>query len=114
MTHAEIQTMLNAVAPTAYYQFPMPGQEPPFICFYVDGSSDLQADNINYQKVDRIVVELYTRDKDFSLESKIEEAFRNNMLTWERTEQFLDDERIWVEVYELNVIITEGNENAGY
>ena len=109
MTHEEIKTMLNAVAPTAYYQFPIPGQEPPFICFYVDGSADLQADNINYQKIDRLVVELYTRDKDFDLESQLEEAFRDHMLTWERTEQFLDDERIWMEVYNLNVIITEGN-----
>lgn len=109
MTYNEIKTMLNAIAPTAYYQFPIPGQEPPFICFYVDGSADLQADNINYQKIDRLVVELYTMNKDFNLEGQLEEAFRDNMLTWERTEQFLDDERIWMEVYNLNVIITEGN-----
>lgn len=109
MTHEQIKAMLNAVAPTAYYQFPIPGQEPPFICYFVDGSEDLQADNINYQKIDSLVVELYTRDKDFDLESQLEEAFRDNMLTWERTEQFLDDDRIWMEVYDLNVIITEDN-----
>lgn len=109
MTHEQIKAMLDDIAPTAYYQFPIPGQEPPFICYFVDGSADLQADNINYQKVDHIVVELYTREKDFDLEGQLEEAFRDNMITWERTEQFLDDERIWMEVYDLNVIITEGN-----
>lgn len=109
MTYAEIKTMLDGVAPTAYYQFPIPGKEPPFICFYVDESNDLKADNINYQKVDHVVVELYTREKNFPLEAQLEEAFRNKMLTWDRLETFLDDERLWLQTYDLNVIITEGN-----
>ena len=110
MTYTEIKTMLDGVAPTAYYQFPIPGKEPPFICYYTGPSKDLKADNINYQKVDNVVVELYTRNKDFNLERILEESFRENMLTWDRNEpEFLDDEQMWVEVYDLNVIITEGN-----
>ena len=115
MTYAEVKTMLDAVeissnvsVPNAYYQFEDDtGIIPPFICFYFTGSRDLYADNTNYQKIDHLVVELYTKEKDFTLEAKLEGVLNSNGLTWSREETHLDDERMYVEVYDMDVIITE-------
>lgn len=115
MTYSNVKTMLDAVeissnvsVPNAYYQFEDDtGIIPPFICFYFTGSHDVYADNSNYQKIDHLVVELYTKEKDFTLEAKIEGVLNSNGLTWSREETHLDDERMYVEVYDMDVIITE-------
>ena len=115
MTYSDVKTMLDAVeispnvsVPNAYYQFEDDtGIIPPFICFYFTGSRDVYADNSNYQKIDHLVVELYTKEKDFTLEAKLEGVLNSNGLTWSREETHLDDERMYVEVYDMDVIITE-------
>lgn len=114
MTREEIATMIGGIGvPFAYYQFPdNTGQNPPFICFYFSESDDLYADDSNYQKIDRLIVELYTSNKDFDLEDAVETTLNYNGLTWTRSEQYLDSEKLWMEVYETNVIITEGEINA--
>lgn len=114
MTRKQIADMIKSVGvPYAYYQFPNNTQQvPPFICFYVDSSRDLYADNTNYQKIDHLVIELYTNNKDFDLERTLEATLNGNGLTWTRAEQYLDDERLWVAVYDTDVIITEDQNNA--
>ena len=67
MTYKEVSTMVKSIGlPYAYYQFPEGTAEaPPFICFYWSEDNDLKADNINYQKIERLNIELYTDNKDF-------------------------------------------------
>ena len=110
MTRQEVATMISGIGvPFAYYQFPdNTGQNPPFICFYFSGSEDLYADDLNYQKIEHMFVELYTSNKDFDLEDAVETALNYNGLTWTRSEQYLDDEKRGMEIFETNVIITEG------
>lgn len=120
MTYADIKTMLDTVeisegvpVPNAYYQFDEnTGIKAPFICFYNTGSQDVYADNSNYRKIDHLVVELYTKYKDFQMEAALEGAFRSSGLTWTREETHLDDESLYVEVYDLDIIITEEEDNA--
>jgi hypothetical protein len=109
MTYSDVQTMLAQVdIPTAYYQFPdNTGIQPPFICFYYSGSRDVYADNQNYQKIEHLVVELYVREKDFTLESTLESALQSSGLTWTKEESYLDDQGMIVNVYDTDVIITD-------
>ena len=67
MTYKEIATMVRSIGlPYAYHQFPEgTEQKPPFICFFFSNSNDLYADGENYQRIDTLNVELYTREKDF-------------------------------------------------
>lgn len=109
MTHAEVASMINGIGiPYAYYQFPDDsGQEPPFICFYYPNNNDVVADNTNYQKVEHLVVELYTDNKDFDLEHSVESALSANDLVYSRDEEYIDSERMYMITYETDVIITE-------
>ena len=109
MTTQEVFTMLSGTnLPVAYYQFPDDTpKQPPFICFFYTGSNDVLADNTNYQKVERLVVELYTDNKDFALESEVEAVLNANGLVYTREETHLDSERMYEVIYTTDVVITE-------
>ena len=111
MTYKEIATMVESTGlPYAYYQFPNgTDQACPFICFFLDSSNDFAADNINYQKIRRLNIELYTDNKDFTLEQTVETVLNSNGLVYYREETYLDSERMYMVSYETEIVITEEN-----
>lgn len=107
MTYQEINNLIASIGiPYAYYQFPE-GTEiaPPFICFYYDEQRGFAADNINYAKPVGLVIELYTKVKDFQLEARIEEALNNNEIVYARLESYIDSEKLFMQTYESEVYI---------
>ena len=110
MTYREVKTMVESIGlPFAYYQFTNDtAVAPPFICFYFDESSDEPADNMNWAKIRTLYIELYTDAKDFSLEAQVEAVLENNDQYYERSEDYLDSERMMMVAYEMQVVITGG------
>ena len=107
MTYAEISQMISAVGiPYAYHHFEEgSGQQPPFITFYYQGDDDFIADNINYQAIRPMTIELYTDNKDFALEAAVESVLTANDLAFSRTEVFIDSEQMYMVTYYTEVII---------
>ena len=103
--------MINSIGiPYAYYQFPDgTGQACPFICFFFSDSNDLAAENTNYQKIRTLNIELYTDNKDFALEETVETVLNSNGLVYDRSESYLDSERMFMVVYTTDILITEEN-----
>ena len=94
--------------PSAYYQFPEgTGQPTPFICFYFSGDNDFKADDSNYQKIEHLMVELYTDNKDFGLEAAVERVLASQGMVWARSEEYIDTERMNMVTYEMDIVITE-------
>ena len=114
MTYKEIATMISGIGlPYAYDHFPEgEGPNPPFICFYFAGSDDLKADNLNYQRIRPLTLELYTDNKDFDTEETVEAALNTAGLVYSRSEIFIDSERLYEVVYTTETIITEETENV--
>ena len=108
MTYPQIATMVASIGvPYAYYQFPEgTAVAPPFVCFYFEGSDDLYADDKNYQKIRPLTIELYTDNKDFSLEATVEGILASNGLTYARNESWIESERMNMVAYTADVIIT--------
>lgn len=111
MTYRQVATMINSIGiPYAYYQFPDgTGQACPFVCFFFSDSNDLAADDTNYQKIRTLNVELYTDNKDFALEETVETVLNSNGLVYDRSESYLDSERMFMVVYTTDILITEEN-----
>lgn len=109
MTLQEINKMIEGIGlPYAYYEFANGTAEaPPFVCFYYTGDNDFIADNSNYQHIERLIVELYADNKDFSNEMKVEDALRSHGIVWEKSETFIEDEHLYMTQYESEVIIHE-------
>lgn len=108
MTYQQVATMVASIGvPYAYYQFPEgTAVAPPFVCFYFEGSDDLYADDKNYQKIRPLTIELYTDNKDFSLEATVEDILSSNGLTYTRNESWIDSEKMNMVAYLTDVIIT--------
>lgn len=114
MTYKEVSNMIASIGlPFAYYQFP-DGTDiaPPFICFLFDSSNDLAADNTNYQKIRPLSIELYTDNKDFSLENTVETVLNQYGFVYTREETYLDSEKMNMVVYSTEIIVTEETDNG--
>lgn len=108
MTLEEIYTVLNGISgfegKVAYRAFPE-GHAPalPFICYLAPYSHNVFADGEVYKTINHIQIELYSRTKDVTSESLLEAALNRAGLPWEKTEDYLDDERCFQVIYETEV-----------
>ena len=114
MTYQEVAALLTSIGlPTAYDHFEVGNAaDPPFICFYFTGSNDLAADDTNYQRIRPLAIELYTDNKDFTLENTVEAVLNQHGFVYARDEAYIDTERMNMVTYTIEVIITEVNENG--
>ena len=110
MTYKQVAEMVSSIGvPYAYYQFPNnTGIAPPFVCFYFNSSNDFAADNTNYQRIRQLSLELYTDNKDFTLEQTVENILNQNGLVYSREETYLDSEKMNMVTFMTEIIITEG------
>lgn len=113
MTYKKLAEMIEAIGtPYAYDHFSAdpsnPAPPPPFICFYFEGSDDMAADNVNYQRIRPLTIELYTDNKDFALEETVEAALNAAGLVYSREEIYIDSERMYMVTFRTEIIITEG------
>ncbi len=103
MSMEDILSLLQSTGlPVTYRAFPS-GQAPslPYPCYFCTETSNFCADNRVYQIVQGVDVELYTTDKRPDLEEAVEAALSG--LIWEKTESYLDDERCYEIIYEIEV-----------
>ena len=107
MTPQEVNSMVESVGiPSAYYQFADDTwQQPPFVCFFYGDNNDVIADNTNYVKVERLFVELYTDEKDFALEKTVEATLNNYGIVFDKSEGYIDSERMHVTVYQSDIVL---------
>ena len=107
MTYKEVADMVKSMGyPYAYYQFTKEtAKKPPFICFFYTDTDDVMADNINYQRIVTLNIELYTRDKDFDAELSVENVLADNELSYYKEENYIDSEQVYQIAYEMEVLI---------
>ena len=75
---------------------------------FVDGvfeRNDFFADNRNYAKIVELDIELYTNEKDFASEERIEAALETAGLTYGKEETTIDSERLYEVIYTCEVYI---------
>lgn len=109
MTYQEINSMIETAAiPCAYYEFEEhSGQQPPFITFYFTDDNDVMADGVNYQAIRPLTIELYTNNKDFSLEARLEGILRAHGLPFSRAETYIQSEKMYMTTFYTEVLINE-------
>lgn len=107
MTYEQIASMVESMGfPYAYYEFDEgSGQQPPFICFYYPNNNDFHADGVNYANIEQLNIELYTDEKDFDAEEKVESVLKANGLTFQKAETKIDSEKMYQVLYECEVLI---------
>lgn len=109
MTQAELFQALKAIGyPVAYSHFEdtpqNPAPAPPFITYQFAYSNDLMADNQNYVEISNFQVELYTDKKDLVAEKKVQDKFKELSLPYSKSETYLDSEKLFQVVYQIQLI----------
>lgn len=106
MTAIQLKELVGGLGlPYAYYQFTKDtAKPPPFICYYLTGSDDFAADGVNYAKIRQLVIELYTKHKDFELEAQIESALRAAGIFYTVAETPIDSQQMYMTVYTSEIL----------
>ena len=111
MNYQDLETMIGEISeacgnvPYAYYQFPETGQQPPFICWMLDGIDDLYADDVNFQTIAVLSIEYYSDEKDFQNELSIEAYLTGHGYSYGKEETYIDSERMHETIYNMEVVI---------
>ena len=112
MTYKEVNTMIASMGlDYAYNHFPKDTEHaPPFICFLYGNSNDMLADNTNYSPIRELSIELYTDNKDFTLEATVESTLSSNELVYRKSETYIESELMYMVVYDTEFVVTEETE----
>ena len=108
MTTEELYTLLKSIdgfsKKVAYRAFPK-GAAPklPYICFMATQTNNFDADNKVYAVIQNYDIELYTQKKDTTTEALVEKTLNDNNIVWEKYEDYLDDEEMYMITYEVEV-----------
>lgn len=105
MTHEEVMGMLAELdIPFAYDHFAEgESPKPPFLCFLFPGSENFSADNVVYAGFSILHLELYTDEKDPELEGRVEEVLNAHELFWQKSEVWIETEKLYEVLYTMSV-----------
>ena len=105
LTHEEVKAMVEETGlPSAYHHFAEgESPDPPFIVFLFPGSDNFAADGTTYYKKNILHLELYTDQKDPELEETVEAIMDNHRLFYEKSEVWIESEKLYEVLYETEV-----------
>lgn len=105
MTHEEVMEMIGKMGfPFAYDHF-VEGEspDPPFVVFLYPNSRNFAADGKVYFKARHLNIELYTDKKDVGLEEKVETVLDDSDIFYEKSEVWIESEKLYEVLYEMEV-----------
>lgn len=100
--------MLNSIPgfdkKVAYRAFPKDkAPKLPYICYLETQTQNFTADNKVYEVIQGLDIELYTKTKSPDTESQVEAVLNNNGIVWEKYEDYIEDEEVYMITYEVEV-----------
>lgn len=100
MTQDKIRQMLEELEiPFRYHHFSQKEMEDiplPIAVWIIPGTENFHADGQTYQRIRKLEIELYTDDKDWELEEKLENILTKHGIAWEQTaSEWLQSEKMW-------------------
>lgn len=106
MTYTEIKAMVESIGyPYTYYEFKDGPVQMPFVVFYYPQRNDVYADGENFVKIEQLIIELYTSEKDFTAEARVEAVLREHGFSFDKDEKKWESEHSYEAIYSTEVII---------
>lgn len=107
MTLKDVIDMLESTGFPVVYLAWREGEVPelPYICYYYPSMSPETADDTHHAEIYTLNVELYTKNKNFEVESTVETALLNAGMVFTKDEDFLSDENMYEVLYIMEVNI---------
>ena len=77
--------------------------EPPFICYLLPGSDNFASDGRVYFRINEVRIELYSDSKDMGLESKVEAVLDSHGIFYNKSEVWIQSEKLYEILYSFEV-----------
>lgn len=77
--------------------------DPPFLVYYFPESDNFGADNMVWSKAVIVYLELYTDKKEIETEKNIEKALLQHSIYWNKTETWIDSEKLYEVLYSFEM-----------
>lgn len=88
--------------PNAFSHFSTP-QTPPFITWTCPQTDNFNADNLVYEVIPSLQIELYSRVDILNEEKALETYLTGKGLLWDKTsETWIDEEKVMMTIYEVS------------
>lgn len=108
----KLHEVLKSIGIPFSYSYFYGKQAIPFIVYFLDKSKNFIADSEDYVKINQYIIELYTDKKSEDdetqfqnqYEQKIEEELEKNDLVWNKEEEFISDENVFLIRYTVQII----------
>ena len=105
MTYEEINEMMQEIGLPYAYQHFAEGESPnpPFTIFLSPGEHTFGAEDLMYISFKTLHIELYTDEKSPEAEERVEEVLHQHNLYYTKTEAWIESEKLYEILYELEV-----------
>lgn len=90
-----LATLKIPVAYDHFEEYPKQKVVPPFIVYRNTDTFTQKADDITWYKHNNYIIDLVTDKKDAQLEESVEALLTENLLPFDKEENYIDDERIY-------------------
>lgn len=109
MKQCQVEAMLEEMGILwAYHHFEEEeAPNPPFLVYLYPKSDNFAADGINYQGISELDIELYTDAKEREIEKKVEAVLKQHGIFYVKQETYIESERLYEVLYEMEVLIDE-------
>ncbi|HAE17111.1 MAG TPA: hypothetical protein DCG51_11270 [Erysipelotrichaceae bacterium] len=107
MTFKEVADLLATTGYPVTYLMWKEDQVPdlPYICYHYTDMTPETADDTHHAQIYSLNVELYTSNKQFSVESTVESVLLDAGMVFTKEETFLSDENMYEVLYMMEVVI---------
>lgn len=103
MTYQELQQLLETSGVKfAFHHWERPPKMP-YGVYFDDYTENFAADDIAYVVVRHFYIELYTRQRNPALESRLEDVLTGAGFYWDKDCSYIDSERFFQIYYEIEV-----------
>lgn len=101
----ELAAMIREMGiPFAYDHFAEgESPNPPFICYLLLGSDNFSADGRVYHRISEVRIELYTDQKDPTIEEKVAAVLDEHGIFYDQTEVWIDSEKLYEVVFSFGI-----------
>ena len=115
MKYSDIMAMLTEIGLPFVYDHFAEGKspDPPFIIFTLPGTENMFADDVTYQQIVELDIELYTDAKFPPHERMIEVVLDSHEIPWNKEEVWIEEEKLYEVRYEVSVLYDSDEENEG-
>lgn len=104
MNQLQLVQLLNTLDIPSVYGQADEGQTLPFIAIHITQPDNFAADNQVYCEKWNVRLDLYTIYKDLNAEAKIKKLLNDNNIFWERTEEYIDSEKVWEVEFDFDIV----------